>query len=394
MLQSLTKGQKIFEPIRGSLTRLEDRISQIETALLNQDAKFTEQQQKFEQTIASVAKSISPGAKADSTDQLNELSSQIEDLAVNVKELRKDVNDLSTKHATANESSDQNLRNVQQTINTKLTSTEQILTRFEDKLTQIYATSPLGAPPTQAGRDSQWEEKTSNELREIIQKLANNDAIDNNCIDKDFLVGVNNQTLEVIEEMRHEVLKISEKNFIKTTGNIKEIAEKLESSINELVKNDAESTTSAETFCESISSNVRDVKRDLAELNKLEQMLVLMGDNVLSVKRGMEFNVHAITSEVSNAIKSNSKDLNSTINGKFDDINKTILSNHNGALANLTSKIETEISQVWRQIGIMYKEVSSSKDALNKLQELTEVYVNGTFVTMDSMEGKVKDFSR
>lgn len=394
MLQSLTKGQKIFEPIRGSLTRLEDRISQIETALLNQDAKFTEQQQKFEQTIASVAKSISPGAKADSTDQLNELSSQIEDLAVNVKELRKDVNDLSTKHATANESSDQNLRNVQQTINTKLTSTEQILTRFEDKLTQIYATSPLGAPPTQAGRDSQWEEKTSNELREIIQKLANNDAIDNNCIDKDFLVGVNNQTLEVIEEMRHEVLKISDKNFIKTTGNIKEIAEKLESSINELVKNDAESTTSAETFCESISSNVRDVKRDLAELNKLEQMLVLMGDNVLSVKRGMEFNVHAITSEVSNAIKSNSKDLNSTINGKFDDINKTILSNHNGALANLTSKIETEISQVWRQIGIMYKEVSSSKDALNKLQELTEVYVNGTFVTMDSMEGKVKDFSR
>lgn len=74
---------------------------------------------------------------------------------------------------------------------------------------------------------------------------------------------------------------------------------------------------------------------------------------------------------------------------RFETLNETILSNHNGALSNLTSKIETEISQVWRQIGIMYQEVSSSKDALNKLQAQTEAYVNGTFTTMDSMEGKV-----
>lgn len=74
---------------------------------------------------------------------------------------------------------------------------------------------------------------------------------------------------------------------------------------------------------------------------------------------------------------------------RFEALNETILSNHNGALSNLTSKIETEISQVWRQIGIMYQEVSSTKQALNKLQEQTEAYVNGTFTTMDSMEGKV-----
>lgn len=70
-------------------------------------------------------------------------------------------------------------------------------------------------------------------------------------------------------------------------------------------------------------------------------------------------------------------------------MNETIAMNHNGALANLTSKIETEMSQVWRQIGIMNQEVSSSKMALNRLQEQTEAYVNGTFTTMDSMEGKV-----
>lgn len=79
---------------------------------------------------------------------------------------------------------------------------------------------------------------------------------------------------------------------------------------------------------------------------------------------------------------------------RFDALNETLLNNQNGALSNLTSKIETEISQVWRQIGIMYQEVSSSKQALNKLQEQTEAYVNGTFTVMDSMEGKVYFFFR
>lgn len=131
------------------------------------------------------------------------------------------------------------------------------------------------------------------------------------------------------------------------------------------------------------------MKNDITELNKLETVLFQMGDNILSIKRGMEFNVHAISLEVGDLIQTNSKALNRTINERFDVINETIVNNHNGALSNLTSKIETEISQVWRQIGIMYQEVSSSKDTLNKLQEQNEAYVNGTFSTMDSMEGKV-----
>jgi hypothetical protein len=74
---------------------------------------------------------------------------------------------------------------------------------------------------------------------------------------------------------------------------------------------------------------------------------------------------------------------------RFDDIDVTILENHHGSLANLSSKIETEMSQVWRQIGIMYQEISSSKHSLDRLQQQTEIYVNGTLSTMDGMEGKV-----
>lgn len=55
----------------------------------------------------------------------------------------------------------------------------------------------------------------------------------------------------------------------------------------------------------------------------------------------------------------------------------------------MSSKIEIEISKVWRQIGIMYNEISASKQALDKLQQLSEFYVNGTLSTMDGMEDKV-----
>lgn len=67
----------------------------------------------------------------------------------------------------------------------------------------------------------------------------------------------------------------------------------------------------------------------------------------------------------------------------------TILDEDSGALANLTSRIGEDIQQVWRQIGIMHQQMSASTDTLNKLQNQTDAYVNGSIDVMDSMAGKV-----
>jgi len=65
------------------------------------------------------------------------------------------------------------------------------------------------------------------------------------------------------------------------------------------------------------------------------------------------------------------------------------MTQQNGNAANLSSKIETEISQVWRQIGIMYQQLSNSAEMLQRLQQQTEAYVNGSLKTIGGMEGKV-----
>lgn len=103
-----------------------------------------------------------------------------------------------------------------------------------------------------------------------------------------------------------------------------------------------------------------------------QKIILDTSNNVLETKRRFEYGIHQIVLEVSEALKLKSSELNTTIYG-------------------LSSKIETEMSQIWRQIGIMYQEISSSKQALDRLQEQTLSYVNGSLTTMDSMEGKVSE---
>lgn len=108
-------------------------------------------------------------------------------------------------------------------------------------------------------------------------------------------------------------------------------------------------------------------------------------NNVLETKRRFEYGIHQIILEVGDVMKT----ANASMQKRLNELNDGILENHNLALVKLSTKIETEMSQVWRQIGIMYQEISSSKKALDHIQEMTDLYVNGTINTMDSMEGKV-----
>ena len=58
---------------------------------------------------------------------------------------------------------------------------------------------------------------------------------------------------------------------------------------------------------------------------------------------------------------------------KFETITRTILSNQTDALNTLTSKVEKDIGQVWRQMGIMYGQLSNSINILEKVSVLIVV---------------------
>lgn len=149
------------------------------------------------------------------------------------------------------------------------------------------------------------------------------------------------------------------------------------------------SFAAVEALNTNIQKSYEQVLREMKGLSKIEQVLIQTADNVLDAKRRIEYGTHQILLEVGDLVKQQAKELNFTVNRRFDGISVDILNSQNGALTNLSSKIETEISQVWRQIGVMYQTLTNSADALDKLQHQTENYVNGSLTTMDSMEGKV-----
>lgn len=287
------------------------------------------------------------------------------------------------------------LEQAEKLANSKLGSSDDILGKIEERLSSYY-----NNPVVISHSNDAFEEKVIKQLeaidanvKESRSSLSAPVSAPASTLDKEFVHGLINETLEAIEDMRLEVLTASDKSFSKTATRIKENNEVLQSSVNEILKTLSEEIVDTEAFFSGTKKDIGSLKDEIAALSRLEKFLLQTGENVLDAKRGIDYGIHQILREVTEVVKANSKELNATVTKRFDEIGATILDNHNGALSNLSSKIETEISQVWRQIGIMYQEISSSKQALDRLQQQTEAYVNGTLMTMDSMEGKVIDFS-
>ncbi|XP_065090830.1 uncharacterized protein LOC135711801 [Ochlerotatus camptorhynchus] len=399
-LITLQKNQRIFEPLKGTITRLEERVGSIETALLNQDEKNTMQQIKLSETLEGVLRWLNDNAHAlearanpeSRPDEDSEgLGGKMEELTESIRELRREMAELKLDRDSIEQTNRNLLEQAEKLVTAKLGSSDDIIGKIEERLSSYY-----NSPVVISHSNDDFEEK-------VIKKL---DAIDANVkdshsslsapianagstVDKEFVHGLINETLEAIEDMRLEVLTASDKSFSKTATRIKENNEVLQSSVNEILKTLSEEIVDTEAFFSGTKKDIGSLKDEIAALSRLEKFLLQTGENVLDAKRGIDYGIHQILREVTEVVKANSKELNLTVTKRFDEIGATILDNHNGALSNLSSKIETEISQVWRQIGIMYQEISSSKQSLDRLQQQTEAYVNGTLMTMDSMEGKV-----
>ena len=117
------------------------------------------------------------------------------------------------------------------------------------------------------------------------------------------------------------------------------------------------------------------LQKEIKGLSNVEKVLLDTADSVMDTKKKMEFGVQQIIFKIGELVKVSGGNMDDQLKSQFEDITKTILSNQTEALANLTSKVEKEIGQVWRQMGIMYGQVSNSISILEKVKSQTEGYV-------------------
>ncbi|KAG5674912.1 hypothetical protein PVAND_004857 [Polypedilum vanderplanki] len=380
-LMTLQKNQRIFEPIKGSFDRLDKRVSEIESMLLNNEKQGREEQQKLANLLEKILTAFEQSASAaqvsnrisDGSDEDDEsLPKKINDLTDMVRELRREIGELRADQNTI-ESTNKNLvAQAEEIMKQKENQADLIAKKLEEKLSKLSSNNGGSELETKIA-------STLSELKTGLKELSNggNGGTSGFTIaDKQFLKELYNDTREAIQEVQLEVLIASDKSFAKTATRIKETHE----AVDEVSKAMLDLTSAIESInSDSIKSDGTD------KMAKLEKIMIDTSNNVLETKRRFEYGIHQIILEVGDVMKT----ANSSMQKRLNELNDGILENHNNALVNLSSKIETEMSQVWRQIGIMFNEITSSKKVLDHLQEQTELYVNGTIITMDSMEGKV-----
>jgi len=95
-----------------------------------------------------------------------------------------------------------------------------------------------------------------------------------------------------------------------------------------------------------LANNAEHVNQELQNLEKGQSVMVSMADHVLDTKKRVEYGVHQILLEVGDLVKTQGININSTLRQRFDGISNDIMDNQNGALANLTSKMEQEMNKV------------------------------------------------
>lgn len=144
-----------------------------------------------------------------------------------------------------------------------------------------------------------------------------------------------------------------------------------------------------ENLQKTVSENHNDMQKDIRGINKVEQVMINTADAVLETKRSIEFGIQQVILELSEIVKNSGSTINTTLSDQIKSISFDIIKNQTTALTNMTSKVEKEIGQVWRQIGVMYQQMSQTVDLLDDLQNTTKTHMNATLNNVDNMDGTV-----
>ncbi|XP_033340577.1 uncharacterized protein LOC117228729 isoform X1 [Megalopta genalis] len=391
----LTKRMSTVDGLKSQITKLDEKVTGIEQLISQRDERERIQMQK-------------------TVDTLEDLESRLEGWLTDIENK---VSEVNTRPVITPPSIDNvslvfsKLNNTESLLMERISKAESILKSEAMKLKDI---SNVQTGTTQAllteiqdinSRLSHLEislEKVREYTQTIKKKLQEPqfDAISNIDQYTRALPSIQQQLEDVSEQIKElprinnihhnesQILLQEAKHTLKdvVTKEINDLENKLE-------KAKVETKETIGSLRMDLANNAERVNQELIDLEKGQSVMVSMADHVLDTKRRVEYGVHQILLEVGDLVKAQGVNINNTLNQRFDGISNDIMDNQNGALANLTTKMEQEMNEVWRQINVMYQQMTESTKTLEKLHKQNVEYVNGTTTTMDGMETKVGEIT-
>ncbi|KOC63964.1 hypothetical protein WH47_01279 [Habropoda laboriosa] len=340
----LTKRVSTADAIKLQLTKLDEKVVGIEQLILQvfiiyYDKGKIQQMQKTVDTLEDLENRLE-GWFTDIENKVSEVNTRADVTLPPVDSISPVVSKLS---------------DVESTLIERISKTESLLKSEAIKLKEV---SNIQSGTTQA---------LLTEIQDIGSRLSNLEV-----------------SLEKVKEQSQNIKKKLQDIFTRGINVIE----------NKLVETKDETKDTIGALRMDLANNAEHLNQELNNLEKGQSVMVSMADHVLDTKKRVEYGVHQILLEVGDLVNAQGMNINNTLNQRFDGISNDIMDNQNGALANLTTKMEQEMNQVWRQINVMYQQMTESAKALDKLHKQNEEYVNGTTSTMGGMETKVSEITK
>ncbi|XP_076228588.1 uncharacterized protein LOC116426366 isoform X1 [Nomia melanderi] len=394
----LTKRVSTVDALKLQMTKLDEKVTGIEQLISQRDERERIQMQKTVDTLEDLESRLE-GWLTDIENKVSEVNarpdvtpSPIDNVSVIVSKLNNTESLLMegiSKTESMLKSETMKLKEISNdqtgTIQALLTEIQDVNSRLSNLEISLEKVREHSQTMKKKLQESQFEtissidqyaralppmQKLLENVSEQIRELPRNNDIQ----------ALHNESQTLLQDAKHSLKDVVverinnvEKKLIQTKNETKEIIRSL--------RMDS-------------ANNADRVNQELQNLEKGQSVMVSMADHVLDTKKRVEYGVHQILLEVGDLVKAQGININNTLNQRFDGISNDIMDNQNGALANLTTKMEQEMNQVWRQINVMYQQMTESTKVLEKLHEQNVEYVNGTTNTMDGMETKVGEITK
>lgn len=214
-----------------------------------------------------------------------------------------------------------------------------------------------------------------------IASLARNLSL----LDNTTVEGLGHFSFNVTSAVRDSAATVAE-----TVSNMSNELKKDTNNIMDILDDRA---SQAENLQHTVLENYSELSAEISSLKRVEQVMINTADSVLDTKRSIEFGIQQIILELGEIVKNSGSTINTTLSDQISNISFAILKNQTSALTNMTAKMEKEISQVWRQIGIMYQQMSQSVQLLDQLKDTTKEHMNVSLSRVGNMDGTVDKIS-
>ncbi|CAL8074153.1 unnamed protein product [Orchesella dallaii] len=405
-LEKRTRGEeKNIENIATYIARIEDKIKNAQTSIDKQTEDHRAENHRLRSDLDILKQLLNEGGSTASAlaaldskvTSLNEKLNMLKDAGDRTTEKFDGLMELwKTTSIGSAGSSGGGGSDLSDAIMSELADIKESLSRTQEIETQILT---LRSPGGEHGSDWQTEviesidsqRKQLAVLEEEIGKAIG--MLGDMTNSAQNLTGILS-TLETDTRKGFEVLD-SQVTFIRenSTGDIERKLGKVQEILKSGQKHLEDRVRQAEKAVDGLflkmESEYDHLSNELKGLANVESVLLDTGDSVLDTKRRLEYGVQQIMGEMNHQLTTHTANLNASLQARFDGLSDAVLGNQSIALMNLTGRMEEEISQVWRQIGILYHQMSKSANLLDEIHSQTSKYVNNSLDTMSSMDDKV-----